>query len=708
MRGLVSVNGFNQPTCPGGQSARQKAVRSTQKALQLISVEFNILSLVFIAVSVYNVLMYGFMRVACASASVSVGNCEKNAGEIISLIERSEKDGVSLVVFPELCITGYTCSDLFFQKSLQESALKALARIALSTKSKELTAVVGLPFAFENNLYNVAAVCSQGNVVALVPKSHIPNYCEFYEKRHFTSAFSGIKTAFLLNEQNIPLEIPFGTDLLFCDTKNPNVSFAVEICEDLWVPVPPSVTHCQNGATIIANLSASNETVGKSDYRKLLVQSHSAKNMCAYLYADAGVGESTTDMVFSAHNLIGENGLLLAENTPFSQQTYCTADIDTECLLQDRRKNTSFSFNNQNNQNRIYKTISVCLPELTKSLCRNINPYPFIPQDSGMIMQRCKEITDMQSAGLLQRLRHIGCKTAVIGISGGLDSTLAFLITVQAFIKLNLDLKNIIAVTMPCFGTSDRTYRNACTLTTELGTTLREIPIAEAVNLHFKDIGHDSTVHDTTFENAQARERTQVLMDVANACNGIVIGTGDLSESALGWATYNGDHMSMYAVNASVPKTLVRHLVRFFEHEAMQKGNQNLAQVLHDVSETPVSPELIPLKDGKSTQATEEILGSYDLHDFFLYFFLRWGFSPEKICFLAEHAFHVGKKDELFSKTEIKNRLTLFIKRFFSQQFKRSCMPDGPKIGSVSLSPRGDWRSPSDACCDEWLSNFLK
>ncbi len=649
--------------------------------------------------------MYGFIRVACASPAVSVADCEKNAQEIITFIERAHSEGVSLLVLPELCITGYTCADLFFQRTLQEGAINALAKIANATSEKALSVIVGLPFPFENALYNVAAVCSDGKVVALVPKMHIPNYAEFYEKRHFAPAFDGIKMASVLNVQEKTYEVPFGTNQLFCSHSNKEARFAVEICEDLWVPMPPSTIHAQNGATIIANLSASNEAVSKSDYRRLLVASHSARLMCAYLYADAGRGESSTDVVFSGHNIIAENGAIIKEAEPFAKDTYCATDIDLEKLSQERCKNTSFAACASNHKAE-YVLHSVHLPPLVQKLSRTIEPRPFIPNDKLAVEKRCREILHIQTEALVQRMRHINSSTAVIGLSGGLDSTLALLVVLEAFAALKIDAKNIIAITMPCFGTSDRTYNNACALAKESGVTLREIPIKEAVLKHFEDIGHDKDVHDATYENSQARERTQVLMDVANAENGIVIGTGDLSELALGWATYNGDHMSMYGVNASVPKTLVRHLVRYYEKTASQEGKNELAYVLHDIIETPVSPELLPNSDGKTIQATEEILGSYDLHDFFLYYFVRWGFSPDKIQFLAEHAFKSGTDDEAFSKEEIKKRLMLFIKRFFTQQFKRSCLPDGPKIGSISLSPRGDWRMPSDAHFMQWVSQL--
>ncbi len=649
--------------------------------------------------------MYGFIRVACASPLVSVGDCKKNAQEIIILIEKAQKEGVSLIVFPELCITGYTCSDLFFQRLLQESALTALAKIASATAEKGLSAIVGLPFVFEDAIYNVAAVCSDGQVVALIPKTHIPNYSEFYERRHFAPAFEGIEIASVSDGQAKTYEVPFGTRQMFCSSTNKDIRFAVEICEDLWVPSPPSIEHAQNGAIIIANLSASNEAVSKSDYRRLLVSSHSARNMCAYLYADAGRGESTTDLVFSAHNIISENGAIISEKIPFSKDSFCVSDIDTERLLQERRKNTSFSSCAEKFKND-YLLHKVQLPELIQGLCRHIDAYPFIPSDKKAVALRCQEIIQMQTAGLIQRLSHIKASSVVIGLSGGLDSTLALLVTIEAFKYLNLDLQGIVAVTMPCFGTTDRTYNNACLLASESGVTLKEISISNAVTGHFEDIGHDKNIHNATFENSQARERTQVLMDLANAVSGIVIGTGDLSELALGWATYNGDHMSMYGVNASVPKTLVRHLVRYYAGDAREKGNEKFASVLDDIIDTPVSPELLPLSDGNTSQATEEILGSYDLHDFFLYYFVRWGFSPDKILFLAEQAFKCNLKDEMFSKKEIKDRLVLFIKRFFLQQFKRSCLPDGPKIGSISLSPRGDWRMPSDAHVSQWIESL--
>ncbi len=649
--------------------------------------------------------MYGFIRVACASPTVSVADCDKNAKEIISLIEKAHKEGASLVVFPELCVTGYTCSDLFFQRSLQEEALKSLAKIANATNEKALSVVVGLPFSYANALYNVAAVCSDGKVVALVPKTHIPNYAEFYEKRHFAPAFEGIKMAHAKDMQNKAYEVPFGTNQMFCAHTNNDVRFSVEICEDLWVPNPPSIQHAQNGSIIIANLSASNEAVSKSDYRRLLVSSHSARLMCAYVYADAGQGESTTDVVFSSHNLIGENGAILAEALPFSESSFCFTDIDTERLLQERRKNTSFSSCAARHDEE-YVLTNIQLPELVMPLQRHIDPYPFIPNEQNAVAHRCKEIIQIQTNGLMQRLRHLNCSTAVLGLSGGLDSTLALLVTVEAFKHLKLDVQGIVAITMPCFGTTDRTYQNACVLAKEIGVTLKEIPIKDAVEQHFIDISHDKNIHNATYENSQARERTQVLMDVANALNGIVVGTGDLSELALGWATYNGDHMSMYGVNASVPKTLVRHLVKYYKKIASDDGQEKLANVLHDIIETPVSPELLPPKEGVEVQSTEEILGSYDLHDFFLYYFVRWGFSPEKIQFLAECAFYSGTKEELFSKNEIKKRLALFIKRFFTQQFKRSCLPDGPKVGSISLSPRGDWRMPSDAHVAQWLAKL--
>ncbi len=655
--------------------------------------------------------MYGFIRVACASPNVTLANCTENAKNIIAFIKKAQTDNAAVLVFPELCITGYTCSDLFLQRTTQTSALQALNEIANYTSNCSTIVIVGLPFAFESALYNVAAICANGRVLAIVPKTNIPNYAEFYERRHFAPAFDGLKQAFISSKTQEGLDetypVPFGTNILFYDTDNPDLQLAIEICEDAWVPSPPSVQHAQNGALIIANLSASNETIGKSDYRKLLVQSHSARLICAYLYADAGQGESTTDIVFASHNIISENGTTLAETPPFGTNTYCIADIDTEKLLQERRRTTSFT-NCKNTTQMPYLKIPIKCNSLNSKLLRNIDSRPFVPSTKKNLAERCKEIVQIQTAGLVQRLRHTSSSQAVIGISGGLDSALALIITTEAFKQLSLDLSDIVAVTMPCFGTTDRTYNNACSLVKEIGASLREIRIEKAVLQHFSDIGHNPLDHSITYENSQARERTQVLMDIANSLNALVIGTGDLSELALGWATYNGDHMSMYGVNASIPKTLVRHLVSYYAQKTEQDGNKKLSAILLDILDTPVSPELLPAKNGKISQNTEEIVGPYELHDFFLYYVMRWGFSPDKILFLAKHAFKCGTKTEEYSEDTIKKWLAVFIRRFFSQQFKRSCLPDGPKVGSVSLSPRGDWRMPSDANANEWLDTLNK
>ncbi len=648
--------------------------------------------------------MFGFIRVASATPHVNIGDCAHNAKEIIEIIERAKESDVSLLVLPELSITGYTCGDLFHQTTLIQSAEVALTKIAAVTKGTKLTIIVGLPYLHESRLYNVAAVCSNGLVKGLVPKTFLPNYGVFCEKRFFTDAFSGLKTVYVNDENNNSYEVPFGTNLIFSDESNKNIQLAVEICEDGQAPVSPSTMHAQNGAILIANLSASDESVGKNEFRHLFIKSLSSRLICSYIYANAGKGESSTDLVFSGNNMIAENGAIVSEAVPFAEDTFCVADIDCEQLSQRRLKNTTFRDFLTSENSKEYKRISVTMPELTGKLERYIDPYPFIPMTPTKAIVRCDEILSMLCAGMIQRFTKVGAKSVVVGISGGLDSTLVLLILNEVYKKLGLDNKTIITVTMPCFGTTDRTYYNAINMAKNLGTDLREIPIAKTVEKHFEDIGHDKNNHDVTYANSQARERTQVLMDIANATNGIVIGTGDLSELALGWATYNGDHMSMYSLNASIPKTLVRYLVRYFEATAVQNKNQELASILHDVIETPVSPELLPdIENGASLEETEQILGAYDLHDFYLYYHVRWGFSPDKILYLAEHAFKCGTDEEMFSKEEIHARFQIFIKRFFSQQFKRSCIPDGPKVGPVSLSPRGPWIMPSDASVAAWL-----
>ena len=648
--------------------------------------------------------MYGFIRVASATPTVNVGDCSSNAKEIITLIERAKENEVSLLVLPELCITGYTCGDLFHQVTLIQAAKKALKNVAFATKNTNVTAIVGLPYLFESRLYNVAAVCSEGTVKGLVPKTFLPNYGVFCEKRFFTEAFSDLKTTVFEDENNHSYEVPFGTNIIFYDKTNNTIQLAAEICEDGQAPISPSTMHAQHGALLIANLSASDENIAKNEFRHLFAKSLSSRLICSYVYANAGKGESSTDLVFPGSNMIAENGEIVAEKEPFDEDPFCITEIDTEELLQRRLMNTTFRDFLTRKVAAEYIRVPITMPELNGSLTKFIDPYPFIPSSPSKVISRCDQIVSMLCAGLIQRMSKSYAKTAVVGISGGLDSTLVLLVLNEVFTKLGLDKKNIIAVTMPCFGTTDRTYYNAINMAKILGVDLREIPIAKTVEKHFEDIGHDKNNHNSTYANAQARERTQVLMDIANTTEGLVIGTGDLSELALGWATYNGDHMSMYSLNSSIPKTLIRYMVRYFEATAVHDKNQPLATILHDVIETPVSPELLPdISGGTNLEETEQILGSYDLHDFYLYYFVRWGFAPDKILYLAEHAFKCGTAEEMFTKEEIKARLQIFIKRFFSQQFKRSCIPDGPKVGPVSLSPRGPWIMPSDASVAEWL-----
>ena len=634
---------------------------------------------------------YGFLKTACCTPNLRVADCKFNVEAIVDGAENACKKGASIVVFPELCITGYTCGDLFFQRSLQVSAENAVKEIAERTKNLKALVFVGLPVARTEGIYNCAAALFEGKLLALFAKSYLPNYGEFYERRQFTPFQHNMETQFIsfagFND------VPFGTDILIQDEKNPYITVACELCEDLWVPVPPSSRHVLAGATIIANLSAGNEVIGKAEYRRSLVKSHSARSLCAYLYSNAGIDESTQDMVFSGHSMICENGSLLAESKLFENQTIF-ADVDVERLCQERRHTTSFSYSANNNTfNSDYVVVSVNLnaDEAEGEFTRYVDPHPFVPSDKEKRTQRCLEVITMQYMGLAKRLRHINCQSAVIGLSGGLDSTLALLITCRAFDAVGVDRSKITAITMPCFGTTDRTYNNACALAKECGVTLKEVRIADSVRQHFKDIGQDEEVHDITYENGQARERTQILMDYANKTNGIVIGTGDLSELALGWCTYNGDHMSMYGVNSSIPKTLVRYLVQWFADNAD-------SAVLRDILDTPVSPELLPPKDGVISQVTEDLVGPYELHDFFLYYLLRFGFSPAKILFLAEHS---GLE---YSREFMLKWLKTFYRRFFSQQFKRSCMPDGAKVGTVNLSPRGDWRMPSDAMASVWMA----
>ncbi|NTV77580.1 MAG: NAD(+) synthase, partial [Clostridiales bacterium] len=592
------------------------------------------------------------------------------------------------IVFPELCITGYTCNDLFYQECLLEQAKEQLLKIADHTEGSDALVFIGMPIERENKLYNTAAVLQNGDILAFIPKTFLPNYGEFYELRHFTS---GNKEPVYLSFDGG--EIPFGTNILMETDAVGGLVIGCEICEDLWAPSTPGTNHVLAGANLLVNLSASNETIGKADYRRSLVQSTSARLLCGYVYASAGEGESTQDLVFGGHSLIAENGTILSESKRF-QNEIVIGEIDIHRLRMERRRINSFAPNDMDD----YLLVSFSLNCEETKLTRTFDPMPFVPADQSMRNSRCEEILTIQAMGLKKRFEHTGCQTAVIGISGGLDSTLALLVTVRAFDMLQIDRSHIKCVTMPCFGTTDRTYDNACLLAKTLGTTLEEIDMKEAVTLHFRDIKQDINLHDVTYENGQARERTQILMDIANRDQGLVIGTGDMSELALGWATYNGDHMSMYGVNVGIPKTLVKHLVLYYGDTTK---NSELRKVLMDVLDTPVSPELLPPVDGKISQKTEDLVGPYELHDFFLYYMLRWAFEPVKIYRIAKLAYAGQYKDEIILKW-----LKIFYSRFFSQQFKRSCLPDGPKVGSVAVSPRGDLRMPSDASAKIWLSQL--
>ena len=627
---------------------------------------------------------------AAGTPKIQVADCIHNTEEILRLIGEMDAEGAKIMVFPELCITGYTCSDLFWQNVLLESAKNRLLWLAEQTRDVDALIFVGLPMEVECKLYNVAAVLNHGRVIGLVPKTNLPNYAEYYEARQFTAADDKSRVVVLAGE-----EVPFGTRLLFSCLQIPWMEVAAEICEDLWVPCPPSISHALAGANVIVNLSAGDEITGKDVYRKELVNGQSARLVCAYLYATAGEGESSTDLVFGGHNLICENGSVLAEARRFRNETIY-ADVDVKRLAAERRKMTTFPAADREG----YRVVSFNLKVEETHLKRVFPAKPFVPSNKEEREKRCDEILSIQAMGLKKRLEHTHCRSAVLGISGGLDSTLALLVTARAFDYLGLGRECITAVTMPCFGTTDRTYRNACDLTRKLGATLREVDIKEAVTIHFRDIGHDANQHDVTYENCQARERTQVIMDIANQTGGMVIGTGDLSELALGWATYNGDHMSMYGVNASIPKTLVRHLVRYFADTC---GDKELSDILLDVLDTPVSPELLPPKDGEIAQKTEDLVGPYELHDFFLYYMLRAGYEPDKIYRIACLTF-----EGVYDKKTILKWLKNFYRRFFMQQFKRSCLPDGPKVGTVAVSPRGDLRMPSDACARIWLDEVEK
>ncbi len=630
----------------------------------------------------------GFIKVAAATPRVKVADTDFNTEAIFRIMKAEYKKETKICVFPELCITAYTCSDLFFQKTLLDNAKLCLYRLVKASKGHDMLTIVGLPLEHNGKLYNAAACFQDGKLLGIVPKSYIPNYNEFYEKRHFAVAPTELSYVDFFGH-----EVPFGTKLLFKCANVESLTLAIEICEDVWAAKSPSIEHAMAGATVIANLSASDEVIGKSDYRRQMVNVQSGKLMCAYIYTSAGEGESTQDLIFSGHNIIAENGNILSESKRFTAETIHT-DIDVEKIAEERRRNTAYACVD----NEEYETVYFMLEESKTKLDRYVDPMPFVPSNDTARDDRCSEILTLQSLGLKKRLEHIGTKNVVLGLSGGLDSTLALIICAKAYDMLGISRNGITCITMPCFGTTDRTYNNAIELSKALGATIREIDIKEAVTLHLKDIKHDINNKDVTYENAQARERTQVLMDIANKTGGIVIGTGDLSELALGWATYNGDHMSMYAVNASVPKTLVRHLVRYY---ALNCGDKKLSDILIDVCNTPVSPELLPPTNGKISQKTEDLVGPYELHDFFLYNMIRFGYKPSKVYRLAVHAWK-GKYD----KATIYKWLETFIKRFFSQQFKRSCLPDGPKVGSVTLSPRGDLRMPSDASCSIWLEDL--
>ena len=630
---------------------------------------------------------FGFVKTAAVCPRVTVGAADKNVDNMLPLIKGAASSGAQIIALPELCITGYTCSDLFSQDRLIESAEAALGRLVLECADIGALVIVGLPVRVRGRLFNCAAAFQNGKLMGVVPKSYLPNYNEFYEARHFVSG-AELATEVVLPDGSC---VPADRDLLFVCEQMPKLRIGVELCEDLWTPNPPSISHALAGASVLVNLSASNELTGKDSYRRELVSGQSARLLAAYIYASAGEGESTQDLVFSGHNIIAENGQILAESKRFGHGILYS-EIDVERLCAQRRRMTTFVTEDQTHTEILF---SLKIEE-TK-LTRLIDPAPFVPTDRQNREKRCDEILMIQAMGLKKRLEHTGAN-AVVGISGGLDSTLALLVTVRAFDLCGRDHKGITAVTMPGFGTTDRTYDNAVKLIQSLGAEFVEVDICQSVNVHFSDIGQDPSVHDVTYENSQARERTQILMDIANKKNALVIGTGDLSELALGWATYNGDHMSMYAVNASVPKTLVRHLVRYYADTCEDK---QLSDTLYDVLDTPVSPELLPPEDGKISQKTEDLVGPYELHDFFLYYMLRQGFSPAKIYRLAKIAF-AGTYEAAF----ILKWLKTFCRRFFAQQFKRSCLPDGPKVGSVAVSPRGDLRMPSDACATLWMEEL--
>lgn len=639
---------------------------------------------------------YGFVKVAAAVPRVKIADCNFNAKQLESLIAVADGKGVQIITFPEMCITAYTCGDLFGQQLLLEEAEMALMQILNNTRQLDIISILGMPVIVNSTVINAAVVIQKGKVLGVVPKTYLPNYKEFYEQRWFTSALQVAETSVRLCGQIIPM----GTNLLF---ETSDTIFGIEICEDLWSTIPPSSTLALQGAEIIFNLSADNEGIGKNSYLRSLISQQSARCISGYVFSSCGFGESTTDVVFAGNGLIYENGSQLAHNDRFSfEEQLIISEIDVEYLRAERRINTTFAASKGNipADKKPVRIATEFVNSKELNLTRTFERHPFVPQGAAL-NERCEEVFSIQVAGFAQRLVHTGAKTAVIGISGGLDSTLALLVCVKTFDKLGLSRKNIIGVTMPGFGTTNRTYHNAISLMNSLGITLREISIKEACIQHFKDINHDINVHDVTYENAQARERTQILMDIANQTGGMVIGTGDLSELALGWATYNGDHMSMYGVNGSIPKTLVKYLVKWV---AENEVDETSCITLLDIVDTPISPELIPAdENGDIKQKTEDLVGPYELHDFFLYYFMRFGFRPSKIFMLASLAFK-----EVYDEETIKKWLLIFFRRFFNQQFKRSCLPDGPKVGSISISPRGDWRMPSDASAAAWLKEIEK
>lgn len=639
---------------------------------------------------------HGFVKVAAAVPELRVADCGYNAVKIINMINEAEMAGAQIVVFPELAITAYTCSDLFHQQLLIKGAEAALIKVAEETRELDIVSIVGMPLMSENQLFNCAVVIQCGEILGVVPKTYIPGYKEFYEERWFASGAKALKPCINISG----LDIPFGTDLLFESTKPDPVSFGIEICEDLWTPIPPSSYQAIAGASILFNLSASNEIIAKAEYRRELVRQQSGKCVAGYVYVSSGVDESTTDVVYGGHALIAENGGILSESERFLRTSHMTiSEIDVQRLMNDRIKNTSFM---EGQPSKSFRKINLLLESLDldkTGFTRTVDPHPFVPSEKSARDIRCREIFAIQTTGLAKRLVHTGIKNVVLGISGGLDSTLALIVAVKTFDMLKIPAENITAVTMPGFGTTDITYENAVQLIRSFGASFREIDIKQACMQHFADIGHDPSIHDVTYENVQARERTQILMDIANKQGGLVIGTGDLSELALGWCTYNGDHMSMYSVNCSIPKTLVKYLVQWAADNVTERTS---AEVLLRILATPITPELLPPdENGGIQQKTEDIVGPYELHDFFLYHMLRYGAPPKKIAFLAGKAFR-----GVYDADTINLWLRTFYRRFFAQQFKRSCLPDGPKVGTISLSPRGDWRMPSDASAGLWLKEL--